>query len=163
MGDSQWDAKLKDFLRRTGQDFKRFGKDVKSEAEKLLTDVKDPDKQQKMKDGLKQVGEWAKRTAEEVATVVETGVKKAETALHKASEKVKDFTTAPVHEETQPRPSVPPAPRPRPAASPQERHDTPVDTPAPKVAKKTMGGGTKKKAAKKGAPAKKTIGRKSEG
>lgn len=158
MSDSQWDAKLKDFLKRTGQDFKRFGKDVKSEAERLLTDVKDPEKQQKMKDGLKQVGVWAKRTAEEVATVVETGVKKAETALHKASEKVKDFTTAPVHEETQPRPTVPPAPRPKPAAA--ERHDTPVDP--PKAAKKTMGGG-KKKAVRKPAAAKKTIGRKGGG
>jgi hypothetical protein len=36
MNDSQWDAKLKSFLKKTGDDFKRFGNDVKVEAEKTF-------------------------------------------------------------------------------------------------------------------------------
>jgi hypothetical protein len=43
MSDAQWDAKLKSFLKRTGEDFKRFGADVKQEAQKLLVEVQDPE------------------------------------------------------------------------------------------------------------------------
>ena len=88
MNDSQWDAKLKSFLKKTGDDFKRFGADVKEEAQKLLTEVQDPKRQEKLREGLKDVGVWARKTAEEVATLVETGVKKAEGARR---DKATDF------------------------------------------------------------------------
>lgn len=159
MNDSQWDSKLKAFLQKTGEDFKRFGKDVKSEAEKLMTEVQDPARQQKLRDGLKDVGVWARKTAEEVATLVETGVKKAEGALVKAADNVTDFVAKPVagSDAAPPPAATPPSPPPE--------MDEPEDEPPapPKVAKKTVGkaGAKKKPAAKKPAAraTKKTIGK----
>ncbi|MDP1822756.1 MAG: transcriptional regulator [Archangium sp.] len=160
MNDSQWDAKLKSFLKKTGDDFKRFGTDVKEEAQKLLTEVQDPKRQQKLRDGLKDVGVWAKKTAEEVATLVETGVKKAEGAIEKATDKANDFLVKPVGGET-----APPAAGKKaaaPAATPPSPPPQMEEAPAP-APKKTVGKGAAKKkpAAKKGA-AKKTIGKKSQ-
>src|SRR6478735_6866398 len=81
MSDSPWDLKLKAFLKKTGEDFKRFGGEVRQEAQRLLnevqTEVKDPQRQQQLRDTLADVGKWASKTADEVATVVEGGVKKA--------------------------------------------------------------------------------------
>jgi len=155
MNDSQWDAKLKTFLKKTGDDFKRFGKDVQSEAQKLMTEVQDPARQQKLREGLKDVGVWAKKTAEEVATLVETGVKKAEGALTKASDKVNDFVVKPTEGQTAAPPPTPPSPPPQMDEAEPEEDDV-----KPKAAKKTVGKGAAKKkpAAKKTAP-KKTIGK----
>lgn len=159
MNDSQWDAKLKSFLRKTGDEFKRFGTDVKEEAQKLLTEVQDPKRQQKLRDGLKDVGVWAKKTAEEVATLVETGVKKAEGAIEKATDKANDFLVKPVGGE-----DAPPAPGKKaaaPAATPPSPPPQMDEAPAP-APKKTVGkGAPKKKPAAKKAAAKKTIGKKS--
>ena len=153
MNDSQWDAKLKSFLKKTGDDFKRFGTDVKEEAQKLLTEVQDPARQQKLRDGLKDVGVWAKKTAEEVATLVETGVKKAEGAIGKASDKVNDFVVKPV--------APPPAGKTAaPAATPPSPPPQ-MDEAPPPAPKKTVGkGGAKKKPAARKPAAKKTIGKK---
>lgn len=155
MNDSQWDAKLKTFLKKTGDDFKRFGADVKEEAQKLLTEVQDPARQQKLREGLKDVGVWAKKTAEEVATLVETGVKKAEGAIGKASDKVNDFVVKPVEEAAKKQAA--------PAATPPS--PPPQMDPAPAAAgpaKKTVGkGAAKKKASPKKSAPKKTIGKKS--
>ena len=157
MNDSQWDAKLKTFLKKTGDDFKRFGTDVKEEAQKLLTEVQDPARQQKLRDGLKDVGVWAKKTAEEVATLVETGVKKAEGAIGKASDKANDFLVKPVGGEA-------PAPVAKKAAPPAATPPSPPpqmdEAPAP-PSKKTVGkGAAKKKSPAKKSTAKKTIGKK---
>lgn len=156
MNDSQWDAKLKSFLKKTGDDFKRFGADVKEEAQKLLTEVQDPKRQEKLRDGLKDVGVWARKTAEEVATLVETGVKKAEGAIGKAT----DFVVKPV-EETQARP--PPAATP-PSPPPQMEEEDEEEAPKAQAPRKTVGkGGAKKKepAPRKAATTpKKTIGKK---
>src|SRR3954470_7880128 len=91
MNQSQWDEKLKSFLKKTGDDVKRAGNDIKAEAEKLLKEVQDPDRQAKVRAGMKDFGGWAKKTAEEMAELMETGVKKAEVALSKATDKVVDF------------------------------------------------------------------------
>ena len=155
MNDSQWDAKLKTFLKKTGDDFKRFGADVKEEAQKLLTEVQDPARQQKLREGLKDVGVWAKKTAEEVATLVETGVKKAEGAIGKASDKVNDFVVKPVEEAARKQPA--------PAATPPSPPPQMDPAPAPAgPAKKTVGkGAAKKKASPKKSAPRKTIGKKS--
>jgi hypothetical protein len=92
MNQTQWDEKLRSFLKKTGEDFKRAGNDIKTEAEKLLKEVKDPDRQAKLKAGVKDFGGWARKTAEEMAELMETGVKKAESALTRATDKVVDFT-----------------------------------------------------------------------
>jgi hypothetical protein len=160
MNDSQWDAKLKSFLKKTGDDFKRFGTDVKQEAQKLMTEVQDPARQQKLREGLKDVGVWARKTAEEVATLVETGVKKAEGALVKTADKVNDFVVKPMETAGGKEDAAPPAPAATPPSPPPDMD--PVEAPAPKPrAKKTVGKGPAKKkpaAARKAAP-KKTIGK----
>lgn len=148
MSDSQWDAKLKGFLKKTGEDFKRFGSDVKQEAQKLLTDVKDPERQQKLREGLKEVGTWARKTAEEVATFVETGVKKAEDALVKPA-----GAAAP--------PAAPPEAVPAPDQTPPSPPPEMDDAPAPKPRKTVGKGAPKKRPAARGTAAKKkTIGKK---
>ncbi len=153
MNDSQWDAKLKTFLKKTGDDFKRFGTDVKEEAQKLLTEVQDPARQQKLRDGLKDVGVWAKKTAEEVATLVETGVKKAEGALGKATDFVVKEVPPPAGKK-----AAPPAPPAATPPSPPPQMDAPPPEPAPQ---KTVGkGAAKKKAAARKSPAPKTLGKK---
>ena len=157
MNESQWDEKLKAFLKKTGDELKRAGGDIKVEAEKLMKEVQDPDRQEKVKAGLETFRLWARKTAEEVAHVVEVGVKKAEGAVRGAVDAPRPG---------EPAPGAPQPPEPAPPA-PEEplRHDTPVDTPAVSSEpaappKKTIGGKKKKPAAKKAAGAKKPLGKK---
>jgi hypothetical protein len=66
MPDRPWDQQLKDFLKRTGDDLKKAGEEIRAEAQKLIAEVRDPDTQQKIKDGLGNLGQWAKKSAEDV-------------------------------------------------------------------------------------------------
>jgi len=165
MNESQWDEKLRSFLKKTGDELKRAGADIKVEAEKLMKEVKDPERQDKVKKGLETFGLWARKTAEEVAHAVEVGVKKAEGAVRSAVDTTPGAPSAgaPVPET----PAAPadeaaaPPPRPSQPVSSHNRHDTPVDTPAvsEEPPKKTIGSSKKKASAKKGA-AKKPLGKK---
>ncbi len=142
----QWDKRMMEFLRKTGED-------IKSETQRLVSEVRDPAKQQKVRDALKDFGVWAKKTAEEAAEMVETAVKKAETAWKKPVD-----GGAPGGDE---------APTEHHATSDDEDDKTPteplrVDEP-PQVkrpAKKTVGRKSGGAAAKKSKPAPKTVGRK---
>lgn len=135
MAESQWDEQLKRFLKKTGEDLKRAGADIKVEAQKLIKEVQDPARQKKVKEGLRDLGTMAKKAAEEVATAVEAGVKKAEEALKPKAR------TAP-SEGAAPTPPSPP----------------PEGMPA---AKKSIGGKKRSGAARPKTPkAGKTIGRK---
>lgn len=150
MNESQWDAKLKSFLKKTGEDVKRAGNDIKVEAEKLLKEVKDPERQAKLKAGMKDFGGWARKTAEEMATLMETGVKKAEVAINKATDKVVDFAAG---QKTVAKAEPIPDPAPTPA-------NAPPDSAAPaKPAKKSIGGVRRKGSGKKSPTAKKSIGK----
>jgi len=142
MNDTQWDAKLKAFLKKTGEDVKRAGADIKVEAEKLLKEVQDPERQAKVKAGMKDFSGWARKTAEEMAELMETGVKKAEVALTKATDKVVDFASG-----------GPPGQAPK-AAAP-----APDPTPANPPSKKKSIGGKKRKSAAKKTSAKKPLGK----
>ena len=158
MNDSQWDAKLKTFLKKTGDDFKRFGADVKEEAQKLLTEVQDPARQQKLREGLKDVGVWAKKTAEEVATLVETGVKKAEGAIGKAT----DFVVKEVDPSTSSgaKKAAPPAPPAATPPSPPPQMDAPLPEARKTVGKSAPERSRGKKSAAQKSPAQKTLGKK---
>jgi hypothetical protein len=74
MNEKEWDKRLLDFLKRTGEE-------IKAETQRLVEEVRDPVKQRKVKETLREFGTWAKQTAEEAAERVETAVKKAETAF----------------------------------------------------------------------------------
>jgi hypothetical protein len=78
-----WEERVRAFLKRTGEELKRAGGEIRNEAELLMKEVQDPDVQRKVKTGLKEFGGWARKTAEEVAEVVEQGVHRAEAAFKK--------------------------------------------------------------------------------
>lgn len=159
MSDTHWDLKLKAFFKKAGDDFKRAGADVKVEAERLLAEAKDPERAKKIKEGLAEMGVWAKKTSEELARFVETGVKKAEVVIKEAVAQPGKGASGG-------------APAPRPSASKAKRQAVPDESfpnAAPPVAaapkpsapsKKTVGrGGSKGGGAGKKTGAKKPLGR----
>jgi hypothetical protein len=154
--DAEWESKLKSFLKRTGEDFKRAATDVKKEAERLMKEVQDPERQAKVREGVQEASVWARKTAQELASLVEVGVKQAEGALSEVAKQIKTTATKPVDEA--------PAPNPTPVnAAPPKMDPAPPPAPAPKKpAKKTVGRGAKKSSAgtKASTRAKKTLGKK---
>jgi DNA repair ATPase RecN len=90
MADERWEEQFKQFLRKTGGDFRRAGEDVKAEAQRLFDAAVDPQKQQRVRDRLKELTGWARKRAEDVAGMVETAASKAEQAFHRASDKVSE-------------------------------------------------------------------------
>ena len=128
MNKSEWDSKLKSFLKKTGEDFKRAGNDIKAEAEKLLREVQDPERQAKVKAGMKEFGTQARKAAEQMAELMETGVKRAEGVLNKATDKVVDFTVgqnaarSPMEATPNPDPTPPNGPPPHPPCRSHVRH-----------------------------------------
>lgn len=88
MSDQSWEEQFKQFLQRTGEDFRRRGEDIRTEAQKLFDAAMDPEKQQKVRDRLNELGVWARRAAQDVAGAVGEAATKAETAFHSASDKV---------------------------------------------------------------------------
>src|SRR5450432_1470768 len=60
MSESQWDDKLRSFLKKTGEDLKRAGADIKSEAERLMAEAKEPGREEKVREGLKNFTKWAR-------------------------------------------------------------------------------------------------------
>jgi hypothetical protein len=92
MSDGSWEEQFKQFLRKTGEDVRRTGEDVRAEAQRLLDAAKDPEKQQRVRDRLKEFTVWARKTAQGVAGAVEEVASKAETAFHRAADKVSEAT-----------------------------------------------------------------------
>jgi len=60
MSDERWEEQFKQFLRKTGDDFRRAGGDIKAEAQKLFDAAMEPDKQQRVRDRLKELSSWAR-------------------------------------------------------------------------------------------------------
>jgi len=92
MSDESWEEQFKQFLRKTGDDFRRAGEDIKSEAQKLLDAAMDPDKQQRVRGRLKELSSWARKRAEDVAGTVETAASKAARVFHRATDNVIEAT-----------------------------------------------------------------------
>ena len=87
MSDESWDEQFKRFLRKTGEDFRRTGAEITTEAQKLVDAAMDPEKQQKVRDRLNELGVWARKTAQGVAGAVGEAASKAETAFHRATDR----------------------------------------------------------------------------
>jgi hypothetical protein len=94
MSDESWDEQFRQFLRRKGEDFRRAAGDVRAEAQR----------QQKVRDRLNELSEWARKAASDVAVKVEEVASKAEGAFQQAAEKVSEAVTRAQ------RPSATPAP-----------------------------------------------------
>lgn len=160
MANSNWEEQFKVFLKRAGDDLKRMGEDIRTEAGRLATDLKDPERQKKMREGLQDVGQWARRTANDVADLVEKGAQKAEVAFRNLSEQQQK---APAKDEPsrETKRSSPTASRPettaRPAPAGAAKKAAPRKTVGPK--KPAASSAAKKKPARSAAP-KKSIGRK---
>jgi hypothetical protein len=157
MAGSNWEEQFKTFLKRAGDDLKRMGDDIRTEAERLITEVKDPERQEKMREGIREAGHWARRAANDVADMVEKGAQKAEVAFRK-------FTQT--QEEERREEAAPPTPRAPPTASrpePKRRAATPAAkkkaSAGPKKSPPTRAATAKKKPARSAAT-KKSIGRK---
>lgn len=92
MSDGNWEEQFRQFLRKTGEDFRRASGDIRAEAQKLLDAAMDPEKQQRVRDRLNDLSVWARKTAQDVAGAVEGAASKAETAFHSATDKVAEAT-----------------------------------------------------------------------
>lgn len=111
MNNRQWEDRLKTLFGRTAEELKRTGQDLRAEAERLLTEVKDPARQQKIREGLEDFSAWARKTAEDVASLVENQVKRAEDVVVKATDRVVSSVAGRSW-------STPPPPGARPGSSP---------------------------------------------
>ncbi len=159
MNDSQWDQKLKSFLKKTGQDFKQFGNDLKGEAEQLMREVQDPKRQEKVREGLREVSVWARKTAEDVAVLVEQGAREAGKAINRATEQVSDSINKSVGS-TPEQKQAPIVNKPPPPAEPARAAATPESQAPRKPAKKTVGRGAAKKSGTASGKSSKSIGKK---
>lgn len=67
---------------------KQAGDDLRKETQRMVDDLRDPKKQEKLKDSLRDFGQWAKGTAEEAAHKLETAVNNLEDTVQRASDRV---------------------------------------------------------------------------
>lgn len=81
MPDNHWDDQFKAFLKRAQDDLRRMGQDIRDEAQKLVAQVQDPGTQGKVREGLRELWASARRTAEDVAGLVEKSADRAENAF----------------------------------------------------------------------------------
>jgi len=75
--DDSWEIKVKGFLKRTGEE-------IKSETRKLVDEMSDPANHEKVRQSLRDMGEWTKKTAEDAAVMVEQAARKVEAAIGRA-------------------------------------------------------------------------------
>ncbi len=157
MADTTWEEQFKVFLKRAGDDLKRMGEDIRTEAQRLATELEQPERQEKMREGLRDVGQWARRTVNDMADLVEKGAQKAETAFRNISEQEQE------QKEQQASSRSSTASRPETTARPA-RAAAKKAAPRKKTvgSKKSPAAGTaaKKKPARTAAAPKKSIGRK---
>jgi len=92
MSEESWDEQFKQFLRKTGDDFRRAGEEVRAEAQRLLDAAMDQQKQQRVRDRLNELTVWARRSGEAMAGAMTDAANKAENAFLTATEKVSEAT-----------------------------------------------------------------------
>jgi hypothetical protein len=83
-----WNERLMDSLRQTGES-------IRTEAQKLVGELSDPANQERVKQRLTEMGEWAKKTAEEAAGAVDQAAQKVEAAVSKAAAKARGARKSP--------------------------------------------------------------------
>src|SRR3712207_848956 len=67
---------------------KKTGEDLRAETQKLIDDLNNPEKQQRVREGLRELASWAKQTVGEVSERVEGVVRKAEGAITEGAGRV---------------------------------------------------------------------------
>ena len=140
-------AQVLSFLKKAGEDIKRVGADVKTETDKLMEQLRNPDTQAAARAKLEEVGNWAKKTAEDAAVLAETAMLKVEEGLSNATDFVSEKVAA----------GKKAKPTPRAAAAPSVPREP--KGPAKKTVGRKSSAGTKKAPGSRAAT-KKTLGRK---
>ena len=90
MGDNErpWNERVMETLRQTGEN-------IRSEAQKLIGELSDPANQERVKQRLAEMGDWAKRTAEDAATAVDQAAQRVEEAISAAARKARGAVKGP--------------------------------------------------------------------
>lgn len=156
--ESDWEAKLREFVRRTGEELRRTGEELKKTSEELrdeavrvFQEVRTPQNQEKVRQSMREVSEWAKKTADDASVMLQQVAARAESAMKSAADKVND-KVGKGERRKDAGGWVPPL---------DEEQDAPAKA---EGARPTPKGAAKKGAARKGKPAgeaaKKTIGKK---
>src|SRR3954468_7776648 len=155
--DESWDERFKQFLRKTGEDFRRAGEDFRTEAQRLVDAAMDAEKQQRVRDRMNELTQWAQRTAEGVAGAMGEAATKAQSAFHQATDKMAVMTG--MQEQPSANASAPP-PKARPAAKKTKEAKAPKKAAKARAPKKAAKAKAPKKAGKAKArkPAKKKTG-----
>lgn len=133
----KWEKQFMDFIKRAGEDLKRTGEEIKVEAQRLIDEVRDPVRQAKVKDTLKDLRDKAAAITKEAGEMLDGAVKKVEGVVESAFDKDKNKPEEPLKAQPAAAPAAPAEPSP--AAKPARK------------AGKTIG---KKAGAKKAAGAK---------
>jgi len=65
MPEQQWDEKLLDYVRKTGEDLKRTGEEFLEQAQRTFDDLRDPAQQERLKARVAELRTWAMGKFEE--------------------------------------------------------------------------------------------------
>lgn len=60
MPEQQWDDRLLEFVRKTGEDLKRTGEELLGEAQRTIDELRDPAQQERLKARVAELRTWAK-------------------------------------------------------------------------------------------------------
>ena len=71
MPEQQWDDKLLEYVRRTGEDLKRTGEEFLDQAQRTFDDLRDPAQQERLKARVAELRTWAMSKFEEARTRAE--------------------------------------------------------------------------------------------
>lgn len=110
----KWDKQqLLQFLKRTGEEFKRTGEELRTEAQRVIEEVRDPSRQAKLRENLEELKQWARTAGKEAAELLENAVHRVEQHFERRKSNPVAPFPFPTEEETEEAPS--PAPRKKPA------------------------------------------------
>ena len=65
MSEQQWDERLLEYVRKTGEDLKRTGEEFLDQAQRAFDDLRDPAQQERLKARVAELRTWAMSKFEE--------------------------------------------------------------------------------------------------
>jgi len=71
MPEQQWDEKLLEYVRKTGEDLKRTGEEFLDQAQRTFDDIRDPAQQERLKARVAELRTWAMSKFEEARSRAE--------------------------------------------------------------------------------------------
>ena len=71
MSEPQWDERLLEYVRKTGEDLKRTGEEFLDQAQRTFDDLRDPTQQERLKARVAELRTWAMTKFEEARSRAE--------------------------------------------------------------------------------------------